>query len=103
MLYLNEGLSRVSRVRPDDQTRVLTPLDDSLLQLVAPDVLAGVKDVVAVTDHRHRHRRELIQDPFKRLLLPVPTPRDDGAARHEDSHCAGLVALELGPGLKAWL
>lgn len=103
MLYLNEGLSRVSRVGPDDQTRVLTPLDDSLLQLVAPDVLAGVKDVVAVTDHRHRHRRELIQDPFKRLLLPVPTPRDDGAARHEDSHCAGLVALELGPGLKAWL
>lgn len=103
MLYLNEGLSRVSRVRPDDQARVLTPLDDSFLQLVSPDVLAGVEDVVAVTDHRHRNRGELIQDPLKRLLLPVPAPRDDGAARHEESHCAGVVALELGPGLKTWV
>lgn len=92
MLYLNEGLCRVSRVGPDDQTRVLTPLDDPLLQLVSPDVLAGVKDVVAVADHRHRHRRELVQDPLKRLLLPVPTPRDDGAARHQENHCAAVVA-----------
>lgn len=51
VMYLNESLCRISRVWPDDQTRVLAALHDSLFQLVTPDVFTGVKDVVAVTDH----------------------------------------------------
>lgn len=93
MFYLDEGLSRVSGVGPDDQTRVLAALDDSLLQLVSPDVLAGVEDVVAVADHRHRHRGELVQDPLKRLLLPASAPRDDGAARHEERKSQENIGL----------
>lgn len=77
-VYLNQSLCGVSRVRPDDQTRVLAALHDSLLQLVSPDVLTGVKDVVAVADHRHGPRGELLKDLFKRLLLPAPSPGDDG-------------------------
>lgn len=49
--YLNKSLCRVSRVRANDQTGVLAALHDSLLQLVSPDVFAGIEDVIAVTDH----------------------------------------------------
>ena len=78
-MYLQEGLCGVSGVRPDDQAGVLAPLHHTLLQLVPPDVLTGLEDVVAVADHSHRAGGELIQQPLEGLLLSAPTPGDDGA------------------------
>lgn len=83
MFHLDEGLCGVSRVRPDDQAGVLAALHHALLQLVPPDVFTGVKDVVAVTDYRHRPGGELVQDSLKRLLLSAPPPGDDGTALQE--------------------
>lgn len=91
--YLDQSLCGVSGVRPDDQTRVLAALHHSLLQLVSPDVLAGVEDVVAVADHGHWPRGELLKDPLKGLLLPAPPPGDDGAGRQEGGYNTELVML----------
>lgn len=78
-MYLQEGLCGVSGVWTDDQAGVLASLHHTLLQLVPPDVLTGLEDVVAVADHSHWAAGELIQQPLKGLLLSVPPPGDDGA------------------------
>lgn len=77
--HLQQGLGGVSRVGADDEGGVLAALHDTLLQLVAPDVLAGFEDVIAVADHGQRPWGELLQQALIGLLFPAPAPRDDGA------------------------
>lgn len=59
---------------------------DQAPQVLAPDLLTGVVDVVAVADHRHGHAGELLDDVLEGVFLVVLSPRCDGAA--ENKHCS---------------
>lgn len=77
--HLNEGLSRVPRVRPYNESRILTPLHHSLFQLITPDVLTSLKNVIAVANHSYRPCGKLVQQTLECILLSALAPGDDSA------------------------
>lgn len=76
--HLDEGLSGVPGVWANNESRILTPLHHSLFQLVPPDMLTSLKNVITVANHSYRPRGKLVQQTLECVLLSAPTPGDDG-------------------------
>jgi len=81
---LEHGVQGVARVRPHHQRGVGAAGHDQVAQVLAPDALAGVVNVVAVADDGHGHVGELLHDVLEGVPLVVLAPRCDGAGRREE-------------------
>lgn len=77
--HLQHRVQRVAGVRPDHQRRVGAALLDQAPQVFAPDLFAGVVDVVAVADDGHGHVGELLDDVLEGVFFVVLPPSCDGA------------------------
>lgn len=77
--HLQHRVQRVPGVWPDHQWGVGAALLDQAPQVFAPDLFAGVVDVVAVTDYGHGHVGELLDDVLKGVFFVVLPPGRNGA------------------------
>lgn len=77
--HLQHRVQRVPRVRPDHQRGVGAALLDQASQVFAPDLLAGVVDVVTVADYGDGHVGELLDDVLEGVFFVVFAPSRDGA------------------------
>lgn len=77
--HLQHRVQRVPGVRPDHQRGVGAALLDQAPQVFAPDLFAGVVDVVAVADYGHGHVGELLDDVLESVFFVVLPPGRDGA------------------------
>lgn len=77
--HLQHRVQRVPRVRPDHQRGVGAALLDQAPQVFAPDLFAGVVDVIAVADYGHGHVGELLDDVLEGVFFVVLPPSRDGA------------------------
>lgn len=77
--HLQHCVQRVPGVRPDHQRGVGAALLDQAPQVFAPDLFAGVVDVVAVADYGHWHVGELLDDVLESVFFVVLPPGRDGA------------------------
>ncbi len=71
--HFHHDFRRIARVGTYHEGAV--PHQDLLLQTCAPDVGAGVVDVVAVRDARDHTRRELVEQILERIALVLAAPR----------------------------
>lgn len=84
-MYLQNRIERVSGVRPHHERSVRTALLYQRPEVLSPDLLAGVVDVVAVADDGDRHAGELLDDVLEGVLFMVLAPRRDGAAGRRET------------------
>lgn len=79
-MHLQNSIEGVPGIRSNHQRGVSTARFYQAPQVLAPDLLTGIVDVVAVADHRHGHTGELLDDVLEGIFLVVLSPRCDSAA-----------------------
>lgn len=79
-MHLQNSIEGVPGIWSNHQRGVSTARFYQAPQVLAPDLLTGVVDVVAVADHRHGHTGELLDDVLEGVFLVVLSPRCDSAA-----------------------
>ena len=78
--YLDDYFRWISRVWSDNEGPRITPFLDDLFQLLAPHVLTGIPQVIAVAHHSNQPCGELGQHVLEGFILSILAPCCDGAA-----------------------